>query len=94
VGIGADVCFMIFLPGLPEKRRIPNVKKVILVSSAKGGVGKSTLSINLALALARQGLHTGILDADIYGPSIPTLLNVSSPHNKPALDTKNRSKTL
>ncbi|KAF1818294.1 P-loop containing nucleoside triphosphate hydrolase protein [Dissoconium aciculare CBS 342.82] len=62
--------------GLPEKRRIPNVKKVILVSSAKGGVGKSTLSINLALALARQGLHTGILDADIYGPSIPTLLNL------------------
>lgn len=62
--------------GLPEKRDIPNVRKVIAVSSAKGGVGKSTLSVNLALALSQQGLHTGILDVDIYGPSIPTLLNV------------------
>jgi ATP-binding protein involved in chromosome partitioning len=64
--------------GLPEKRAVPNVKKVIAVSSAKGGVGKSTLAVNIALASARQGLATGILDTDIYGPSIPTLLNVGA----------------
>lgn len=62
--------------GLPEKRPIPNVTKVVAVSSAKGGVGKSTIAVNLALASARQGIATGILDTDIYGPSIPTLLNV------------------
>lgn len=62
--------------GLPEKKPITNVKNVIAVSSAKGGVGKSTIATNLALTMAQQGLHTGILDTDIYGPSIPTLLNV------------------
>lgn len=62
--------------GLPEKRPIANVTKVIAVSSAKGGVGKSTIATNIALASARLGLATGILDTDIYGPSIPTLLNV------------------
>ena len=46
------------------------------MSSAKGGVGKSTIAVNLALAAARKGIATGILDTDIYGPSIPTLLNV------------------
>jgi ATP-binding protein involved in chromosome partitioning len=62
--------------GLPEKRPIANVAKVIAVSSAKGGVGKSTIATNIALASARLGISTGILDTDIYGPSIPTLLNV------------------
>ena len=62
--------------GLPEKRPIANVTKVIAVSSAKGGVGKSTIATNIALASARLGIATGILDTDIYGPSIPTLLNV------------------
>lgn len=62
--------------GLPEKRPIPNVSKVVAVSSAKGGVGKSTIAVNLALAAARKGVATGVLDTDIYGPSIPTLLNV------------------
>lgn len=65
--------------GLPEKRPIANVSKVIAVSSAKGGVGKSTIATNIALACARQGIATGILDTDIYGPSIPTLLNVRAP---------------
>jgi len=62
--------------GLPTKRRIPNVRKVIAVSSAKGGVGKSTLAANLALAFARQGHRAGILDTDIFGPSIPTLFGL------------------
>ncbi|TKA49136.1 hypothetical protein B0A54_01212 [Friedmanniomyces endolithicus] len=74
--------------GLPEKRAIPNVGKVIAVSSAKGGVGKSTVAVNLALAAARQGITTGILDTDIYGPSIPTLLNLEG--MEPDLDPNNR----
>lgn len=73
--------------GLPEKRNIKDVKKVIAVSSAKGGVGKSTLSVNLALAFARKGYRSGILDTDIFGPSIPTLLNLSG---EPRLSSNNQ----
>ncbi|MCB0539134.1 MAG: Mrp/NBP35 family ATP-binding protein [Bacteroidetes bacterium] len=55
---------------------LPSVKNIICVASGKGGVGKSTVTVNLALSLAKQGAKVGILDADIHGPSIPTMLGV------------------
>src|SRR3989338_5833408 len=60
-----------------RERLIPKVKKVIAVASGKGGVGKSTVSANLALALAQSGAKVGLMDADVYGPSIPTILGTS-----------------
>jgi ATP-binding protein involved in chromosome partitioning len=56
---------------------LPDVKAIVAVASGKGGVGKSTVAVNLAVALARQGMATGILDADIYGPSLPRMLGLS-----------------
>jgi ATP-binding protein involved in chromosome partitioning len=61
----------------PGPQAMPGVRHVVLVTSGKGGVGKSTTATNLALALSRMGQRVGLLDADIYGPSIPTMLGIT-----------------
>jgi ATP-binding protein involved in chromosome partitioning len=69
----------------PPPQGIPGVTHIIAVASGKGGVGKSTVAVNLALGLSRLGLKVGLLDADIYGPSVPRLLGITQ---KPDSDGK------
>ncbi len=63
---------------LPDRQSVPGVKNIIAVSSGKGGVGKSSVAVNIAVALAQKGSKVGLLDADIYGPNAPNMLGLSA----------------
>jgi ATP-binding protein involved in chromosome partitioning len=78
---------------LPERRPIPGVRNVIAIASGKGGVGKSAVAVNLALALAESGHRTGILDADCYGPSIPMMVGIGE-DEKPTVTRDRRIKPI
>ncbi|XP_030555480.1 iron-sulfur protein NUBPL [Drosophila novamexicana] len=72
--------------GLPKRESLPGVQNIIVVASGKGGVGKSTVAANFACSLAKLGVRVGLLDGDIFGPSIPLLMNV---HSEPLINEKN-----
>ncbi len=81
-------------PGAPagpspwaNQNRVPGIKRIVAVASGKGGVGKSTLSVNLACALAHLGARVGLLDCDIYGPSIPLMMGINQ---RPGLNEAER----
>src|ERR1700724_4530669 len=75
----------------PERQPIPGVKNLVAVASGKGGVGKTTLSVNLAVALAKMGHKVGLLDADVYGPNVPLMLGMSG---QPKMVGENRIEPL
>jgi ATP-binding protein involved in chromosome partitioning len=64
-------------PGIAPKLPIPGVRNLIAIGSGKGGVGKTTVSVNLAIALAQAGHKTGLMDADVYGPNVPLMMGVN-----------------
>ena len=79
---GKDIEVISTIKGLPEdakkthRKILPDVKNIIAIASGKGGVGKSTITANIAGGLAKQGFTVGVIDADIYGPSMPTMFDV------------------
>lgn len=70
-----------------EKTKLPGIKNIIIIASGKGGVGKSTVAAGLALSLAMEGYATGLMDADLYGPSVPVLFDLQD--NKPEASQEN-----
>ncbi|MBY8977253.1 Mrp/NBP35 family ATP-binding protein [Rhodobacteraceae bacterium NNCM2] len=84
-------------PAQPADKRIPGVDRIVAIASGKGGVGKSTVSANLAIALVAQGMRVGLLDADVYGPSQPRMLGItgrpSSPDGTRILPLRNHGVT-
>ncbi|MGB2604429.1 MAG: Mrp/NBP35 family ATP-binding protein [Candidatus Sulfotelmatobacter sp.] len=77
--------------GAPGPQPLPGVDAIIAVGSGKGGVGKTTLSVNLAVALAKMGHKVGLLDADVYGPNVPLMLGVNA---QPKMAGENRIEPL
>src|SRR5574344_3095575 len=72
---------------LIEKLHLNNINNIIIVASGKGGVGKSTIAAGIALSLAKTGYTTGLMDADLYGPSVPTLFHLQN--ERPVSKEKN-----
>ncbi|MDR9418975.1 P-loop NTPase [Gracilimonas sp.] len=70
-----------------QQEILPGVKNIVAVASGKGGVGKSTVAVNIAAALAKKGHKVGLMDTDIYGPSIPTMFNI---HDRPNITTQKK----
>lgn len=75
------------MPPAPQPMTVPGVATVIAVSSGKGGVGKSTVSVNLAIALAARGKRVGLIDADFYGPDVPRMMGM---FERPGIDAQKR----
>lgn len=71
---------------LPKRSALPGVANIVVVASGKGGVGKSTVAVNLAVTLANMGKRVGLLDADVFGPSVPLMMNI---HEEPLVDDRN-----
>ena len=76
------------------RKRLENIGALLVVGSGKGGVGKSTVSVNLAVALAKQGASVGLLDGDAYGPSIPLMMGLNHFSPVASMPTASGSATL
>jgi len=68
---------------MPSPVALPGVSKIVAIGSGKGGVGKTTVAVNLAIALSKMGQRVGLIDADIYGPNVPLMIGYISPGDKP-----------
>jgi len=77
-----------------QSEYLPGVKNTIAVASGKGGVGKSTVAVNLAIAMAKDGAKVGLIDADLYGPSIPMMLGINEKPEMEVIDGKQKIKPI